>query len=75
MNYLNRIKKAWPKPGHTYEQRAISPAQSKTQWFALQSDSQLMPEQQILCPKPASRAEQVSGEPSERMQNRKHRSQ
>jgi hypothetical protein len=40
-----------------------------------QSDSQLMAEQQILCLKAAPRLEQVGGEPSERMQDRKHRSQ
>jgi len=38
LNYLNRIKEARPKPGHAYEQSAITPAQSKAQWFATQSD-------------------------------------
>jgi hypothetical protein len=75
LNNLNSIKKTGPKPRHTYEKSAITPAQSKTQWFLPQSDSQLMAEQQILCLKAAPRLEQVGGEPSERMQDRKHRSQ
>jgi hypothetical protein len=70
LNHLHRIKKARPKPGHTYEQSPITPAESKTQWFAPQSDGELMAEKQILCLKPAPRFEQVGGEPSERMQDR-----
>jgi len=75
LNYLNSIKKARPKPGHAHEQSAITPAQSKPLWFAPQSDGQLMAQQQILRLKPAPRFEQVGGEPSEGMQDRKHHSQ
>ena len=38
LHYLNSIKTARPEPGHTHEQSAITPAQSKAPWFAPQSD-------------------------------------
>jgi hypothetical protein len=75
LNHLNSIKKARPKPRHPYEKSAITAAQSKTRWCLPQSDGQLMAEKQILSLKPAPRLEQVGDEHSERVQDRKHRSQ
>jgi hypothetical protein len=38
LNQLRRIKKARPKPGHPYEQRAITATQSETRGCPPQSD-------------------------------------
>jgi hypothetical protein len=57
------------------EQRAITAKQSETRRRMSQGDAELMAEQQILSLKPAPRLEQVGDEHSERMQDRKHRSQ
>ena len=55
--------------------RAITAAQSKTRWCPPQGDVELMAKKQILSFKPAPRLEQVGDEHSERVQDRKHRSQ
>ena len=75
LHHLHRIKKARPKPGHPYEKSALASAQSNTPWFAPQSDAQLIAEKQILGFKPSPRLEQIGDEPSERVQDHKHRSQ
>jgi hypothetical protein len=75
LNHLHRTKKARPKPRHPYEQRAITANQSETRWCPPQSDGQLMAEKQILSLEPAPRLEQVGDKHSERVQDRKHRSQ
>jgi hypothetical protein len=75
LNHLGRTKQARPQLGHPYEQRAITSMQSKTRWCPPQSDGELMTEKQILGFKPAPRLEQVSDEHSERVHDRKHRSQ
>ena len=75
LHHLSRINKARPEPGHPYEQRAISAAQSKTRWCSPQSDGKLMAEKQILSFKPAPRLELVGYKRSERVQDCKHRSQ
>jgi len=73
LNYLHRIKKAWPNSSHPYEQRAITATQSKTRRCSPHSDAQLMAEKQNLSFKSTARLEQVGNEYSERMQDRKHR--
>jgi hypothetical protein len=75
LNDLGRTKKAWPKLGHPYEQRAIATTQSKTRRCPSQSNVELMAEKQILGFKPEPRLEHVGDEHSERVQNRNHRSQ
>jgi hypothetical protein len=75
LNHLHRIKKARPKPRHPYEKSALASAQSKTRRCLPQSDGELMTEKQILGFKPAPRLEQVGDEPSERVQDHKHRFQ
>ena len=75
LNYLGRTEQARPEPGHPYEQRAVTAAQSKTRWRPPQGDIELMAEKQVLGFKPAPRLEQVGDEHSERVQDRKHRSQ
>jgi hypothetical protein len=67
LHHLGRTNKARPEPGHPYEQRAISAAQSKTRWCPPQSNGKLMAEKQILGFKPTPRLEQVGDEHSERM--------
>ena len=74
-HHLDRTNKAWPEPGHPYEQRAISAAKSKTRWCPPQCDGELMTEKQILSFKPAPRLEQVGYKHSERVHDRKHRFQ
>jgi hypothetical protein len=75
LNYLHRIKKAWPNSSHPYEQRAITATQSKTRRCSPHSDAQLMAEKQNLSLKPAPRLEQVGDKHSDRVQDRKHRCQ
>jgi hypothetical protein len=75
LNYLHRIKKAWPNSSHPYEQRAITATQSKTRRCSPHSDTQLMAEKQNLSLKPAPRREQVGDKYSGRVQDCKHRSQ
>jgi hypothetical protein len=55
LQHLDRTNKARPEPGHPYEHRAISAAQSKTRWCPPQSDGKLMAQKQILTLKPAPR--------------------
>jgi hypothetical protein len=74
LNHLNRTKQVRPKSRHPYEKSTITPAQPKTRRCLPHSDGQLMAEKQILNLKPAPRFEQVGGKPSERVQDRKHRS-
>ena len=66
LNHLHRIKQARPKPGHPYEQRAITAKQSETRRCLPHSDRELMAEKQILGLKPAPRLEQVGDEQAER---------
>ena len=75
LHHLHRVNKARPKPRHPYKKSAITAAQSKTRWCPPHGDGELMAEKQILSLKPASRLEQVGDEHSERVQDRKHRSQ
>ena len=57
LNHLGHAAQVRPEPGHPYEQRAITAAQSKTRWCLPQSDRELMAEEQILGLKPAPRLE------------------
>ena len=75
LNYLGHAGEVGPESGHPYEQCAITAAQSKTRWHLPQCNIELMTEKQILGFKPTSRLEQVDDDHSERMQDRKHRSQ
>jgi hypothetical protein len=59
LNYLDHAEQVRPEPGHPYEQRAISAAQSKTRWCPPQSDVELMAEKHILGLKPGSRLKHV----------------
>ena len=74
LNHLGRAEQARPEPGHPYQQRPITAAQSKTRRRTPQGDAELMTEKQVLGFKPAPRLEQVGDEHSERVQDRKHRS-
>jgi len=47
----------------------------ENRWYPPQSDGELMAEKQILSFKPAPRLEQIGYKHSERVQDRKHRSQ
>ncbi|HEX9870030.1 MAG TPA: hypothetical protein VGC99_15835 [Candidatus Tectomicrobia bacterium] len=73
LNHLDCTKKTRPKPGHPYEQCAITATQLETRWCPPQSYGQLVAEKQILSFKPAARPKQVGHEHSERTQDRKHR--
>jgi hypothetical protein len=75
LNYLDHSEQVRPELGHPYKQRAITAMQSKTRWCPPQSDVELMTEKQILGFKSAPRLEQVGYKHSERVQDRKHRSQ
>ena len=75
LNYLGHTEQVRPKPGHPYEQRPITAAQSKTGRRPPQGDVELMTEKQVLGFKPPPRLEQVDDENSERVQDRKHRFQ
>jgi hypothetical protein len=75
LNHLHRIKKARPNSGHQYEQRAVAAEQSEPRRCPPQSDGELVAKKQILSLKPAPRLEQASDKYSERMQDRKQRSQ
>jgi hypothetical protein len=43
LNYLGHTEQVRPEPGHPYEQRPISSAQSKTRRCSPQSNVKLMP--------------------------------
>src|SRR5260370_5743204 len=75
LNDLGRTEQARPEPGHPYQQRPVTAAQSKTRRRAPQGDAELMKKKQVLGLKPAPRLEQVGDEHSERVQDRKHRSE
>jgi hypothetical protein len=75
LNDLHSTKQARPKPSNPNEQRTITATQSKTRPCLSRTDGELMAKKDILCLEPALRFEQVGGEPSERMEDRKHRSQ
>jgi hypothetical protein len=53
LNDLHRTEQARPEPGHPYQQRPVTAAQSKTRRRAPQSDAELMTEKQVLGFKPA----------------------
>ena len=72
LNHLSSTDQARPEPGHPYEQRPVTAAQSKTRRCPPQSNVELMTEKQVLGFEPASRLEHVGGEHSERAQDRKH---
>jgi hypothetical protein len=63
LNHLGRTEQARPEPGHPYQQRPVTAAQSKTRRCLPQSDVEL-----ILAFKPAPRLEQVGDEHPERVQ-------
>src|SRR6266481_3164823 len=75
LNDLGRTEQARPEPGHPYQQRPVTAAQSKTRRRAPQGDAELMTKKQVLGLKPAPRLEQVGDEHSERVQDREHRSE
>ena len=75
LNHLGPAKQARPNPSHPYEQCPINPAQSKTRRCTPQRDVKLMTKEKILGFKPQPRLEQVGAEHSERVQDRKHRSE
>jgi hypothetical protein len=74
LNHPGRAEQAWPEPGHPYQQRPITAVQSNTRRRTPQGDAELMTEKQVLGFKPAPRLEQIGDEHSERVQDRKHRS-
>jgi hypothetical protein len=74
-NYPDSTKEGRPEPCHPYEQDAITGAKPRTTSRAPQDDIELMTKKQILRFKPAARLEQVSDKHSERVEDRKHRSQ
>ena len=73
LNHLGRAEQARPEPGHPYQQRPVTAAQSRTRRRMPQGDAELMTEKQVLGLKQASRLEQVGDEHSERVQDCKHR--
>jgi hypothetical protein len=73
LNDPGHAKQAWPESGHPDQQRPVTAAQSKPRRCAPQGNAELMTKEQVLGLKPASRLEQVADEPSERVQNCKHR--
>src|SRR5438034_6737834 len=75
LNHLGHAEQARPEPGHPYQQRPVTAAQSKTRRRTPQGDAELMTEKQVLGFKPARRLEEVNEEHCERMQEREHRSQ
>jgi len=75
LDHLGYAEQARPKPGHPYDQRPITAAQSKTRRRLRQSDIELMTKEKVLGFKPPSRLEHVGDEHSKRVQNRKHRSE
>src|SRR5438094_9268688 len=54
LNDLGRTDQARPEPGHPYQQRPITAAQSKARRCLPQSDVELMTEKQVLSFNPAS---------------------
>ena len=50
---LCRTEQARPEPGHPYQQRPVTAAQSRTRRRAPQGDAELMTEKQVLGFKPA----------------------
>ena len=69
LNHLGRTEQARPEPGHPYQQRPVTAAQSKTRRCLPPSDVELLTEKQILGFKPAPRLEQVGDDHSERVQD------
>src|SRR5437588_9521391 len=67
LNHLGHTEQARPEPGHPYQQRPVTAAQSKARRCLPQSDAELMTEKQVLGLKPATRLEQVGEEHSERV--------
>jgi hypothetical protein len=47
LDYLSSTEEVRPEPGHPYEQRPVTAAQSKTRRCPPQSDAELMTEKQI----------------------------
>src|SRR5260370_28283350 len=59
LNHLRHAEQVRPEPGHPYQQRPITAAQSKTRRRTPQGDAELMTEKQILGLKPSSRPGQT----------------
>jgi hypothetical protein len=75
LNHLRSTEQARPEPGHPYQQRPITAAQSKTtRRRRPQGNIELMMEKQVLSFKPAPRLEHIGNKHSERVQDRKHHS-
>jgi hypothetical protein len=73
LNHLGHTEQARPEPGQPSEQRAVTAAQSTTRRRPPQCYGELMAEKQILGFKPAARLEQIDEQPSEPVQDCKHR--
>src|SRR6266480_5327353 len=73
LNDLGCTDQARPEPGHPYQQRPVTAAQSTARRCLPQSDVELITEKQVLSFNPASRLEYVGDEHHEQVQNRKHR--
>ena len=72
LNHLGRAKQVWPEPGHPYQQRSVTAAQSNTRRCSPYGDVELMAQKHILGLKPPPRLEQTADEHTERVQDRKH---
>jgi hypothetical protein len=55
LNHLGHTEQAGPEPGHPYQQRPVTAAQSKTRRRMPQGDAELMTEKQVLGLKGARR--------------------
>src|SRR5437016_9987176 len=66
LNDLGRTDQARPEPGHPYQQRPVTAAQSTARRCLPQSDVELMTEKQVLSFNPASRLEVCAGPPAQR---------
>jgi hypothetical protein len=75
LDHPHRAKKAPPELSHPYKQDAIAAAKPETRSWPPKSDVELMAKKQVFGFKPTARLEQVDGKHSERVEDRKHRSQ
>lgn len=75
LNHLGHAEQARPNPCHPYQQCPVNPARSKTRLGTPQGDAELMTKETVLGFKPQPRLEQVGDEHSERVHDRKHRSE
>jgi len=62
LNHLGCTEQTRPEPGHPYQQRPVTAAQSKTRPHLPQGDVELMTEKQVLGFRPAPRLEQIDDE-------------